>query len=213
MRDPLSHVESPSHSRGNPSEESVNRRNYFRAVGVVYLQVLRESDPVQPEHPLATSSQAPDKADKIEKLDEIGLKLMTLRSRIHYHMPENSTFFLDVIDILLTLDQSLKNSLHGALSITNRLAQRQSVIISGSGLEFITEDRYVPGESLVVVLTFPEYPYATVSVRSEVIRVEPHGTNTHRFRTAIAYENIEESDRELIIKYVNHLQRKKANPR
>lgn len=201
-------------TNGNPSGTGSERRQFFRAAGVVYLHIQRgptfkEDCPdssAGSEAPAAPPSSPASPASE-EGLDPIALKLAGFRSRLHYDLPQGHEYLLEIAAIVEQLHHSLVegDNLLGHLPKSHR----KSVIISGSGLEFITADRYRTGEPIKITLTFPDYPSATVVLSAEVVRVAPYGNTSDRRLIGIAYKDISEADQDLIIKYVNHLQRKK----
>lgn len=180
---------------------SGERRQYFRAMGTVYLRIERGS-PLK-EHWL---SQAMSPAVQ-ESLDAVSLKLMNYRSRLHYEQPEVRQYLLELAGIVEELHRTLVH--RHSFPDDVRRAYKRSVIISGSGLEFLTDEGFDVGEEVTLEITFPEYPYATVMTPAAVTRVEAYGSDRKKFRVCLLYGDIQETDRECIIRYVNHLQTQK----
>jgi len=171
------------------------QRQYFRSAGIVYLHIQRARDPVDAKETIAPT------------MDPIALQLMSFRARLDYDRPEGLAYLQELTNILEEMHAWIAHtgSPDGALPI----AQRQSVILSGSGLEFISPQPHPLGEMIIATVTFPGYPYATLHLGSEIMRCDVFGETGEKYRVAIAFRDISEDHRDLIIKYVNHLQRKK----
>lgn len=177
------------------TQDHGDKREYFRATGVIYLHVEKKRD-VQEDENHTPKSQ----------LDLVALKLINFRSQLEYDNPKNGEYFEGLADILEQLHDVVFDRTG---QIANALqSHRQSVVISGSGIEFISSENYLPGETLVLSMTFTGYPFESMTVEGQVVNVGIYGSEPNRHRICISFKNISEPDRQLIIKHVNYLQRK-----
>lgn len=171
------------------------RRDYFRKTGIIYL--LIESN----------NSKAPSiESEPKSALDDIALKIMNLKSRIKYNEPDQSDYLLDIIEVLdlthLVVIQSKESKSILAKSI------RQPVVISGSGLDLHTSTQYTLGDIHQLHITFPDYPFMSVSPKGVVVRCSQSTEDPVQYHVAFEFSEIKETERDVIIKFVNHLQRK-----
>ncbi len=175
-----------------------SKREYFRATGIVYLHVGRRSE----------QSEGDRKNQHIPKsnLDPIALKLLNFRSQLQYNTPQSYEYFQSLTDIVEQMHDAILDQTGQIL--TSCLAKRQSVVLSGSGIEFITSEHYEPKEQLILAITFTGYPFETLTLIGEVIQEKPHGEDPKKHRTCVAFVNISEADCQVLIKHVNYLQRK-----
>lgn len=176
---------------------NIDKREYFRSVGVVYLHIetLRDhfkEDLLQPKHK--------------SKLDPVALKTMSLKARIQYNEPELKEYFLEIIDIIETLHEQLPKIVQNK---EREDAQRQSVIISGSGMQFQYHKPLEIGEKLFLTITFPSYPNETIGVQGEVISCKAKGESEDEFRISVKFKNLSDANLQLIIQFGNKLQRQK----
>ncbi len=172
------------------------RRNFYREAGIVYLHIAPHSDKASTDVSI----------DSAATLDPIILRLLNFRSRISYNHPDNEEYFQSVAEIVALLHDEI-TSLRSGEHLP--YARRKSVIISGSGLEFLSQEVYQPKDRLAITITFLDYPFATISVVGEVIRCDLQDSTRKKYRTVIGFPMIKETKRDIIIKYVNYLQRKK----
>jgi hypothetical protein len=86
------------------------------------------------------------------------------------------------------------------------------VNISGCGMRFPAPERFETGDRLEVVVVLPILPHHGVRLVGEVVHVLdpaehcPGADQDARFDTALRFENIQETDRERIIRYSLHQQ-------
>ncbi len=188
----------------NPPEieiEEDEEGSYFRATGVMYLHIERGSASHEAWLSQAASPQSQG------RLDPIALKIINYRSRLHYDKPEIEPYLIDLLNIVDDLHTAL---LKGNYSIGLGMAQKQSVIVSGSELEFLTEEKFASGETVTVHMTFTEYPFTTLVMLAKVADVQSFGAARKKNRVRLAFHNIREADRDSIIRYVNQLQRRRT---
>lgn len=165
-------------------------REFYRNSGVIYLHVRLKSE-------------APIEGQELPmEMDVVGLKLMNLKNQLHYHNPEHSASVQDLVKIVEELYQNCLKPDHKRLP----KYKKQAVVISGSGMDFLSEDSFTPGSELVCHLAFPDYPYTMIEVNAKVVRCEELSGN-HRYRTAVHFYQISEKIRDHIIQFVNSLAR------
>ncbi len=77
-----------------------------------------------------------------------------------------------------------------------------SVVLSGAGLELESEADLEPGETVLVELRLPESPPRLVEALAEVVGERQPSSGAGRFRIALAFRTISESDREAVVRAV-----------
>jgi hypothetical protein len=169
------------------------KRSFFRISGTLYLNAKRKCDSN------GNVTLAPP-----EKMDELSIRIMHYLSKLRYEKPAGSEYIMELAEIVSAMNAARVHSDRKNGDVSD--LARQSVIISGSGMEFFTDESWVADEVLTMTISFPEYPFATVMTDARVVSER---TAQHRKKIAVEFQGIAEQDRDLIIKYVNHLQRKK----
>lgn len=180
----------------------LQRRQFFRATGPVYLHVEKDKEPA-PEHEPAQGAHAPQPETG---RDEISLGLMNYCARLEYDRPPGFEPLLELARILERLHGALTDPKHKLEKLPK--SEFCQVALSGSGMEFLSSARHFVGEKVKLTLTFPEYPFATVKVRAEVVKSEAAKKREGKFLISVSFQEIDEAHRDTIIKYVNQLQRK-----
>lgn len=165
-------------------------REFYRNSGVIYLYVSSKIESV-------IESQ-----DLPMEMDGVALKLMNLRNQLNYHNPEYSAPVQDLVRIVEELYQNCLKPDHKRLP----KYKKQAVVISGSGMDFLSDESFTPGSEVMCYLAFPEYPYTMIEVKAKVVRCEELSGH-HRYRTAIHFHKISEKIRDHIIQFVNSLTR------
>lgn len=176
------------------------KRDYFRSAGTIYLAVSR----IQTQ----SRNTGLENFRKKDAFDKIALKLMSFRAKLDYQNPEDKERFQEIADMLELLYHSVSNLKNGTDGQTVEFL-RKPVIISGSGMEFPSNEDFSPHEKVALAITFSGYPYEFVSTEAEVIRIKKAPSHTSKHLVCVKYSDISEKNRDLIIKFVNHLQRKK----
>ncbi|MBF0492328.1 MAG: PilZ domain-containing protein [Deltaproteobacteria bacterium] len=177
-------------------QEDPNNRQYFRAQGYVYLRLEKlDKDKRIFSFP---GEELP------ESLDPIELKFMNFRSRLQYQKPAQEEFFEELLMVMEAVysEQSKKRKLPRS--------KKEWVHISASGLDLETDHPFEKGEKLICLMTFPDYPFESVSLLCEVIHCNPHSIRENYYLLGIAFHNVSEPSRQSLIKFVNQLQRKKT---
>jgi hypothetical protein len=174
---------------------------YFRATGMVYLHIEHGSA----AHESWISQTSPLKSR--DHLDPIALQLLNYRSRLEYEKPAIAPYLIELIGIV--------EDMHAALLASNYAvglghAEKQSVIVSGSELEFLTGEKFKMGETVTVHMTFTEYPFVSLVILAKVTGIQPFAGDRKKHRICLAFDGIREADRDNIIRYVNHLQRRRS---
>ncbi len=167
------------------------RRQYFRIPGVVYFRIEKKGDFLKTPEPLP------------EFLDSVQLKLMNFCSRLEYEAPEHLKYFKEITEIMKEMHRFREPP----------KSKKQWVIISGSGMDFLSSEAYAAGDKVKACITFPGYPFETLELQSEVTRCVPHDGEMRRYHVALIFEEIGERDQENLIKFVNALQRQRAAER
>ncbi len=170
------------------------KRSYFRISGTIYLHA--ELKEVATEGPLLPQS---------DKMDEVSIRLMHYKARLCYNEPAEYEYFLQLAEIIEAMQHQQRNIRQKKAPLE---LVKQSVIISGSGMEFFSTENWKKDDSLILTISFLEYPFATITTEALVMG-EKTDLDSKRNKTAVSFQGISEKDRELIIKFVNHLQRKK----
>lgn len=101
------------------------------------------------------------------------------------------------------------------LMVENRLTEIEhdlchEVNLSGGGLRLTLPQELEAGAKIGLEITLPMFPPIPLFTIAEVIRVVPAETSTEEapfFETALKYAEIDEDDREMIIRYVFKRQR------
>lgn len=172
------------------------RREFFRVTGTVFLAI---SD--HPPHGTATVDG--------ETLDLINIQLDALQQRIEYDKPTDVTYWRTVLPLLRSMQAQIHRATSGATT-RHAVARRQVVNISGSGLQTLLDQPFTPGSPVYLWLSFPAYPFATITTAARVIRSQPLGSDATRWHVAVEFSDISEADRELVIKFVNHVARTRS---
>lgn len=173
-------------------DESFNttaQREYFRCDGTVYLRFL---PPALPD---------PQAADAI---DHAGIMLRNFRARLDYEKPDDAPYvcaLMECVEALYTYMQTLQSTHPSHTDFV-----RKDVNISGSGIAFFSSIAFEPLSHIALQIAFPGYPFAMVTVGAEVRHVM-QDTESGAYRVACKYDNISEADRDLIVRFVNYLQR------
>ncbi len=177
------------------NENSKENREYFRITGIVYLTINKLANQGTATSPLVTAP---------EFLDKIALKLLHYKANLNYHQPAHFQSLLEMADILeLMHDTYLSRDSHPTIA-----SKRQSVILSGSGMEFLSEEAFNVGDLVSLNIGFPDYPFTSVQIEAE-IKISELCPGEARRKTIVSFGTMTELDRNSIIKYVNFLQRKK----
>lgn len=181
-------------SKEEPKEEQ-DKRQYFRAQGYVYLRLER----LNKDKRVFTSSGE----ELPEYLDSIELKCMNFRSRLKYQNPPHAEFYEELLTIMEAMysEQGHKKKLP-------RL-KKEWVNISASGLDLETEQYFENEAKLIATMTFPDYPFESISLICEVVHCTPHTIRENFFVLGLVFHNVSEPHRQSLIKFVNQLQRKK----
>ncbi len=94
-------------------------------------------------------------------------------------------------------------------------ADVQEVMLSGSGMAFVTDAEVVPGDPVLVEFEIPGVPAQLVRCLARVIRNLPakkrpgkREAGDDRETTAVSFEVIHDSDREAIVRHAVEVQRK-----
>ncbi len=172
------------------------KREYFRCSGTVFLYYAIKQE--NPSDGLQGTTHT--------SLDPIGLKIMNYRARLDYNQPEHWKYLSELCEIIEAMYAAIP--LPGKRANALPKANKQAVIISGGGIQFFNTEMLQPGQLLGMTITFPTYPNESVFVNARVLRCHPHG-NQHLI--ACQFENMSDTDQELIIKFVNYLQRQKLS--
>ncbi|NOY53554.1 MAG: PilZ domain-containing protein [Deltaproteobacteria bacterium] len=115
--------------------------------------------------------------------------------------------------VLTEIDRKLNILLR--LMVENRLTDIEQdlcreVNLSGGGLRLVLPQQLSPGEKIGLEITLPMFPPIPLFTIAEVTRVVPEKTSkegTPVFATALKFIEIDEDDREMIIRYVFKRQR------
>ncbi|QQR81105.1 MAG: PilZ domain-containing protein [Deltaproteobacteria bacterium] len=165
-------------------------RQFYRNSGVIYLYVQPKNEEFLENHEMPM------------ELDAVALRLMSLKNQLRYHNPEYSESVQELVKITEELYQNCLKPEHKRPP----RYKKQAVVISGSGMDFLSEQSYPPGMELLCHISFPEYPYTMIDVEAKVVKCEElHGS--HRYKTAISFHKISERIRDHIIQFVNSLTR------
>lgn len=176
-----------------PTDEE--NREYFRISGVVYLYIEKTTD----NNIDITNKELP------EKLDPLALRIHHFKSRLLYDFKKEDSKIREIVDVLEEMHSLYKRSIE--LSTKLPEADRMSVIISGSGLEFISSKKFEKNDTIDLHISFLEYPFCTVVANGIVLKTEKFGTDGHKTRYIVEFSEITEEARDNIIRYVNKLQR------
>ncbi|MBI4239320.1 MAG: PilZ domain-containing protein [Deltaproteobacteria bacterium] len=172
------------------------RREFFRSQGVVYLMV--ESPPL----PEATVEESiPD----CPTMDDVQVLLMNFRDRLRYETPELAAYFSQLDTVIEALHRRCTQQ-----ETAPKLFQRLFVDISGAGIQFPSPQAYPEEAALRLHIAFPGYPFATVALLSTVVRCES-AVGADGYTVTAAFEGISEEQRDLVIMFVNHLQRRQLH--
>ncbi len=170
--------------------EKADLRQFYRNSGVIYLQVYPKSESI-----LETQEMPME-------LDSVALRLMSLKNQLHYHNPEHSAPVQELVTIVEELYQNCLKPEHKRAP----KYKKQAVVISGSGMDFLSEKSYPPGLELTCHIAFPEYPYTMIEVGAKVVKCEELPDH-RRYKTAVSFHRISERIRDHIIQFVNSLTR------
>ncbi len=171
----------------------LDKRQFRRNSGIVYFHAVKKS-----EHVPLTMGEHP------ETMDLVGIKLMNLKARIDYEKPEDIDYLKSLVGIV---DEMYSEFTKPIEKRSDLKLKRHSVVISGGGLDLITDDHFHQGEEIVCHLAFPGYPFTILTLDGEVTRSEPYGEETGKYHIGISFNGIPEAKREILIKFVNHLER------
>ncbi len=169
-----------------------NQRDYFRVHGEIFLRVTPCDTP--PSAEISTTAG----------LDLAKLKLLNFQSRLTYNNPPGETYLQDLAEILGHLHETITALQSGRPPVPP--LRPTAVVISGSGMTFPSKTPFAPDTLVQIDLGFLEYPFATITVQGQVLRCIPRD-NQSGHDVIVTYHEIPEPDREVIIKFVNHLQR------
>ncbi len=166
--------------------------NYFKVLGEIYLYVEDYPD----SENIHLSQGLPESGDPIE------LRLMNFQARLLYNNPEHSK---DLIELARILEM-----IHKAKDLTKLPQVRlQSVLISAGDLEYLSHEYLPVGKRVLSHMSFPDYPYESISVAAEVIHCQLARHPKPLYEVALGFQEIPENYREMIIKFVNQIQRRK----
>jgi hypothetical protein len=176
------------------SSSGSDKREFYRKPGIIYLTIERGGE----AHRRIDASQP--------FLDQVTLRLMNFRQRLEYRAPEQMEYFEELAEILEEMYLEIMDRVdEGKKSPRSR---RQSVVISGSGMDFLTDEQFQPEEKIFCHMTFTVYPFASLCLRAEVVRCEPYGSEGNRQRVSVRFDEMSEAHRESLIKFVNELERR-----
>ncbi len=176
------------------SERGSERREYYRKPGIIYLLIEK------------STADLPAKETPPAVIDQVTLRLMNFRQRLEYTSPPQKEYFEQLCEIMEMFHHNVMEELDEGKKTPR--SRRQSVVISGSGMDFLSDESFSPEERILCHMTFTVYPYATLRLKSRVIRVLPYGQDGTRHRVCVNFEEVPENDRELLIRFVNELERR-----
>lgn len=180
------------------STSGIERREYFRCGGTLYLYVATS--------PIIPNADLPNLSTLHEQLDTTQVQIKAFQERIEYERPEQLEYWRMLLRLLADV-QEQHGRLARQLPSHQTMAQRQAVIISGSGMQFFSPTPYAVDSTVYLWMAFPEYPYATIITEARVVKSDPLGETPEKVRIAVEFLNLPEHDRDSIIKFVNHRER------
>lgn len=107
-------------------------------------------------------------------------------------------------ELLFTINQKLDAVINHLVGTGGfNLPEARDVNISGGGARFVCQERFEVGDFLALKFFLPTHPNL-VTVKSRVVRVDPAEDG---YLTAVEYEDLDETVRERIIRFVFACQR------
>ena len=171
----------------NPNAE---RRRFKRTEGVIYFSCRRYRVPV------LTHSDTRE----LHKYKLLHVMLENLDSYIDYRNPKDADIYKQFVALLDELYRELR--IRDEPKADPILYYKQPVIISGESFEFATTLPFSIGEKIELHLYFPIYPFSSVMIISEVIKIKPHSGIYGDKRIVLKYQDISIDKQEQVIKYV-----------
>lgn len=165
-------------------------RQYHRTEGVLFFACRR---------PKKSAVVMPD-FNRPEMYTLFQVMRENLEAYIEYRNPNDADIYKQFMHIVNLLYQEVSNQ-SGKTEDTT-LYYKQPAIISGDAFEFATSLPYEVGEKISLQLCFPIYPFTSVHLQTEVIKLKSHSGIYGDKRVVLKYSDAVMDDQEQIMKYV-----------
>lgn len=121
----------------------------------------------------------------------------------------------DILACLETIDGKL-NMILDLLSTKERVYHGSyvDVVLSGSGLKFVSETELDEGAFVEIRLVLPFFPRTRIAALGKVVRSRRHGAGgKDAWETALSFVAISEKDRDILVRYVFSRERESLKKR
>jgi len=166
-----------------PSNEK-ERREYFRVDTDLFLRIhsLKENKQFQKlEEPIAEST----------------ILLKQFVARLDYDQPEGHAYWKDLAIVVLKMGEEFSKNSSPFL--------RKRVSLSGSGMSFTWDKIFEENEKIEIEMGFTDYPHRVITMPAKILR--SFSVSDQHKGYIVIFEPKRESDRDLIIRFVNTIQR------
>jgi hypothetical protein len=178
------------------------RREYFRVKDFIPLRARK----VETEE----SSELRRKigcGTRLKKEDLDGLNLLIEKVAKKAQEGDELFLFLSLMD--KKLDMIMEQLLAGKKGHGEDNLNHEEVEISGSGMKFYPKERFEVGDLIAVDLFLPVFGVPKIPILCQVVRAgEEHGKQRRHY-VAVKFIDINEEDRELLIKYLFRKERER----
>ncbi len=173
--------------------------NFFSESGIVYLAIDEPDSKVNQvlESPL--------------ELDSIDAGIVQARKKLSLSTIEHKEIFDNIFTLLSDLYQTTKQSIQNQSGklLTQFVAKKYNVKISGEYLEFNSDIDYDIGVSKKITIVMTEYPYETVSSEAIIVNCKNDSEASNSYKVLVKFDQLSSEKEDLLVKFVNSLQRKK----
>lgn len=173
-------------------------RDFFRVEGVVYLH-YETIDINQGHKKESYGFHLP--TFEMESDDFVGLSIDAFREKVQEDSPEGKDYFLQMQQLLAMMKRFVDATLSGR---RQKLFNRTTVNISGSGVAFLVDHPMAMGTTVRLSLFFPRHPFSYVCVMGNIVKSEK---NDEGYLIKVQFEEMSEKTEEEIVKFVNQCQR------
>ncbi|MBX7147952.1 hypothetical protein K1X76_02605 [bacterium] len=161
--------------------------SYHEETGDVYLAFLKKNQTTQTD-------------DYPPTLNLISLEIKNFKDSLLYNEREDT----EDLTRLTVLVNSLYDSIQRPVEQKKIELRKTTVTLSGEKMVLNHNTSLIHEDILTILIGFPGYPFKTVECEVTVLSCLQEG---NFYKVELGFTNIDESHRDIIIKYVNHLQR------
>ncbi|OVE82220.1 hypothetical protein BVY03_01410 [bacterium K02(2017)] len=177
---------------------SVSDREFFRVNGLVYMYC----EPVELEQNNKNDSQGLFIPTFVQDEDDfVGLSIDSFREKLMLEKIEHKDYFLKVQQLLSMMKRFFDAEMLGR---NKKSYKKVMVNVSGSGIAFPSDVAYHPKQELRISIFFPRFPFTALTVCGGVVRSEKVEIG---YEIKVKFDDITESTRDEILKFVNQCQR------